>query len=70
VAVHPAFDAAFDAFAPVFLHGKPKERQVWAVEQMLLAAKASKHLGLKPASPFPARSRGHSLIRGHRVLQV
>jgi sugar phosphate isomerase/epimerase len=52
VAVHPAFDAAFDAFAPAFLHGKPKERQAWAVEQMLMAAKASKHLGLTASVTF------------------
>ena len=27
VAVHPAYDEAFDAFAPAALHGKPAERQ-------------------------------------------
>ncbi|MFN8831838.1 MAG: sugar phosphate isomerase/epimerase family protein [Labrys sp. (in: a-proteobacteria)] len=46
VAVHPAFDEAFDAFAPAAVHGKPRDRQKWAVEQMMLAAKASKNLGL------------------------
>ena len=46
VAVHPAFDEAFDAFAPPAVHGKPKERQKWAVEQLMLAAKASHNLGL------------------------
>ena len=46
VAVNPAFDEAFDAFAPAAVHGKPKVRQAWAVEQMKLAAKASKNLGL------------------------
>lgn len=53
VAVNPAYDAAFDAFAPAPLHGKPKERQKWAVEQMLLAAKASKNLGLTASVSFP-----------------
>ena len=53
VAVNPAYDAAFDAFAPARLHGKPKERQKWAVEQMLLAAKASKNLGLTASVSFP-----------------
>jgi len=53
VAVNPAYDAAFDAFAPAPLHGKPKERQRWAVEQMLLAAKASKNLGLTASVSFP-----------------
>jgi sugar phosphate isomerase/epimerase len=46
VAVNPAYDAAFDAFAPPDVHGKPKARQAWAVDQMLLAAKASENLGL------------------------
>ncbi|PHQ62803.1 MAG: AP endonuclease, partial [Sphingobium sp.] len=37
VAVHPAFDAAFDNFAPPHLRGKPTERQAWAVDQLKLA---------------------------------
>jgi len=52
VAVNPAYDAAFDAFAPPQLHGKPKERQAWAVEQLLLAAKASRNLGLDATVSF------------------
>src|SRR3989454_11775224 len=46
VAVHPAYDVAFDGFAPEKLRGNPKARQSWAVEQLLLAAKASANLGL------------------------
>ncbi len=46
VAVNPAYDEAFDAFAPAAVHGKPKERQTWAVEQVMLGAKASRNLGL------------------------
>ncbi|MBS7537824.1 sugar phosphate isomerase/epimerase family protein [Ancylobacter lacus] len=53
VAVHPAFDEAFDAFAPARLHGKPKARQEWAVEQMRHAARASAHLGLTGHVSFP-----------------
>ncbi len=53
VAVHPAFDEAFDAFAPARLHGKPKARQEWAVQQMRLAARASAHLGLTGHVSFP-----------------
>ncbi len=53
VAVNPAYDDAFDAFAPARVHGKPKARQAWAVEQMLLAAKASKNLGLGACLSFP-----------------
>jgi len=52
VAVNPTYDAAFDAFAPPAVHGKPKERQAWAVEQMLLAAKASRNLGLDASVSF------------------
>lgn len=52
IAVHPTFDAAFDGFAPAFLHGKPKDRQAWAIEQMLMAAKASKHLDLRASVTF------------------
>ncbi len=53
VAVHPAFDEAFDAFAPAALHGKPRERQMWAADQVKLAAKASRHLGLNAHVTFP-----------------
>lgn len=53
VAVHPVYDEAFDAFAPQHLKGNPKGRQRWAVQQMLWAAKASKHLGLTSTASFP-----------------
>ena len=46
VAVHPAYDLLFDSFAPVELRGKPKARTEWAIDQLKLAAKASKNLGL------------------------
>ena len=46
VAVHPAYDVAFDGFAPEKLRGHPHARQAWAVEQLLLAARASANLGL------------------------
>jgi len=45
VAVHPAYDFPFDGFAPESVRGNPKARQEWAVENMLLAAKASRNLG-------------------------
>lgn len=53
VAVNPAFDEAFDAFAPAEVHGKPKARQAWAVEQVKMAARASRHLGLGAHVTFP-----------------
>ncbi len=46
VAVHPAYDLAFDGFAVENVRGNPDARQKWAVDQMMLAAKASKNLGL------------------------
>jgi len=52
VAVNPAYDAAFDAFAPAELHGRPAARQAWAVEQMTLAAQASRNLGLSAHVSF------------------
>jgi hypothetical protein len=53
VAAHPAYDEAFDAFAPDAVKGNPKARQQWAVQQVLWSAKASKHLGLKSNVSFP-----------------
>ncbi|HIC81618.1 MAG TPA: sugar phosphate isomerase/epimerase, partial [Kiloniellaceae bacterium] len=46
VAVHPAYDDAFDGFAAPEVRGNPKARQEWAVDQLLRAAKASENLGL------------------------
>lgn len=53
VAVNPAYDEAFDAFAPPQVHGKPRARQAWAVDQMMLAARASQNLGLGAHVSFP-----------------
>ena len=52
VAVHPAYDIAFDGFAPEKLRGNPRARQSWAVEQLQFAAKASANLGLKAHATF------------------
>ena len=46
VAVHPAYDEGFDAFAAPHVRGNPKARQEWAVSQVLAGAKASRNLGL------------------------
>ena len=46
VAVHPAYDIGFDGFAAPEVRGDPVQRQKWAVDQMMLAAKASANLGL------------------------
>jgi len=52
VAVHPAYDAAFDGFAPPNVHGNSAARQAWAVEQLLFAAQASANLGMKAHVTF------------------
>ncbi|MDC7815201.1 sugar phosphate isomerase/epimerase family protein [Pseudomonas sp. BLCC-B112] len=70
VAVHPAYDAMCDNFAPQALRGNPQARTAWAIEQMKLAAKASRRLGLGDMGtfsgslawpylfPFPQRPEG------------
>ena len=52
VASHPAYDLLFDGFAPDEVHGNPKARQEWAVNQLMMAAKASKNLGLTAHATF------------------
>ncbi len=52
VAVHPAYDLAFDAFAPAAVHGNPGARQQWAVDQVTKAARASRNLGLGTTVSF------------------
>lgn len=52
VAVHPAYDSQFDSFAPPGVHNNPGARQAWAVEQLGLAAKASRNLGLAAHATF------------------
>lgn len=52
VAVHPAYNESFDAFAPAHLRGKPAERTAWAVDQCIKAAKASERLGLRAHVTF------------------
>ncbi|WP_386080194.1 sugar phosphate isomerase/epimerase family protein [Vreelandella sp. F11] len=52
VAVHPAYDEMFDGFAAPEVRGNPNARQAWAVEQLMLAAKASQNLGLTDHGTF------------------
>ncbi len=52
VAVHPAYDLGFDGFAAPEVRGDPVQRQKWAVQQMLLAARASANLGLVAHATF------------------
>ncbi len=52
VAVHPAFDDAFDGFAVEEVRGNPKLRQAWAVDQVLKALTASKNMGISAHATF------------------
>jgi sugar phosphate isomerase/epimerase len=52
VAVHPAYDAAFDGFAAPAVRGNPTARQQWAVDQVKKALTASKNLGLSAHATF------------------
>lgn len=61
VAVHPAFDIMFDAFAPAELHNNPAARTKWAVEQMIKAIKASRNLGLDVLPTFSGALLWHTM---------
>ncbi|WP_170467658.1 sugar phosphate isomerase/epimerase family protein [Ruegeria arenilitoris] len=52
VAVHPAYDSAFDGFAAESVRGNPKARQEWAVDQVKKALSASKNLGISAHATF------------------
>jgi len=52
IAVHPAYDALFDGFAPEHVKGDPAARTAWATQQLLWAATASQRLGLKAHVTF------------------
>jgi sugar phosphate isomerase/epimerase len=61
VAVHPAYDAQFDGFAPASVHGNSKARQEWAVQQLKYAAKASQNLGLNAHATFSGALLWHTM---------
>ena len=52
VAVHPAYDEAFDGFAAPEVRGNPKARQAWAVDQVKKAISASRNLGIGAHATF------------------
>ncbi|MFU8859120.1 MAG: sugar phosphate isomerase/epimerase family protein [Cyclonatronaceae bacterium] len=61
VAVNPAYDHLFDAFAPENVRGNPKARTEWAVNQLMLAAKASRNLGLSAHATFSGALMWHTV---------
>lgn len=52
VAVHPAYDDAFDDFAPPAYRRHPQARQQWAIAAIKQAARASSRLGLNAHATF------------------
>lgn len=52
VAVHPAYDEAFDGFATPEVRGNPTARQAWAVSQIKKALLASKNMGIGSHATF------------------
>ncbi len=61
VAVHPAYDALFDGFAPEQYRNNPKARTEWAVQQLKYAAKASQNLGLEAHATFSGALLWHTV---------
>lgn len=61
VAVHPAYDALFDGFAPEAYRNNPKARTEWAVQQLKYAAKASQNLGLNAHATFSGALLWHTV---------
>ncbi|SFF58390.1 sugar phosphate isomerase/epimerase family protein [Thermoflexibacter ruber] len=61
VAVHPAYDAMFDGFAPAEVRNNPKARTDWAVQQLKWAAKASANMGVKAHVTFSGALMWHTM---------
>jgi sugar phosphate isomerase/epimerase len=61
VAVHPAYDELFDGFAAPEVRGKPAERTLWAMEQLRMAARASRRLGLNAHPTFSGALLWHTV---------
>ncbi len=60
VAVNPAYDLLFDAFAPANVHNNPKARTEWAVQQLKYGAIASRNLGLNAHATFSGSLLWHT----------
>lgn len=61
VAVHPAYDELFDGFAAPEVRGNPAARTQWAKEQLKMAARASRRLGLKAHATFSGALMWHTV---------
>jgi sugar phosphate isomerase/epimerase len=61
VAVHPVYNEMYDGFAPPALHGNPKARTSWAVQQLKYAAKASENMGITAHATFSGSLLWHTV---------
>ncbi|AWW31361.1 sugar phosphate isomerase/epimerase [Echinicola strongylocentroti] len=61
VAVNPAYNELFDAFAPDELKGNLEGKSAWATQQLMYAAKASKNLGLTKHGTFSGALMWHTV---------
>ena len=61
VAVHPAYDLMFNAFAPAEYHNNPKARTEWAKQQVINALKASRNLGIEVHVSFSGALLWHTV---------
>ena len=61
VACHPAYDTLFNGFGPDHVRDDHQAKQKWATEQLMLAAKASKRLGLTAHVTFPGALLWHTV---------
>lgn len=59
VASHPAYDKLFDGFAPTQVHDNVEARTAWAIEQLKLAARASKRFGCTSHATFSGALMWH-----------
>lgn len=60
VAVNPAYDKLFDAFAADEVKNNPTARTAWAIQQLKYAAKASQNLGLNAHATFSGSLLWHT----------
>jgi len=61
VAVHPAYDLMFNAFAPKEYHNDPKARTEWAKTQVKYALRASRNLGIDVHATFSGALLWHTV---------
>lgn len=61
VAVHPAYDGMFDAFAPPAYQNNPKARTEWAKQQVVWALQASRNLGIGVHATFSGALIWHTI---------